>query len=133
MQINEGEEELVDMAEPNEGAHNNDSSDASSLGNGQGSHAAKAEAAVYQKPSPARAFGGRIILAFQHLTEKLLGGRPAQVHQQVIDQDRELSELTHDLGELTTQIVQINRKLESLEQRLDRLEDRDSRLEQAGS
>ncbi len=81
-----------------------------------------ADQAAYVPPSAARSWGGRAILGMQRVVDKVLAGRVVQLQDQVIDQDRELSELAHDMGELSAQVVQLNRMLHSIDERLARLE-----------
>ena len=81
-----------------------------------------ADQAAYVPPSRPRRWAGRAILGMQKVVDKVLAGRVTQLQGQVIDQDRELSELAHDVGELTAQAVQVNRMLRSIDERLARLE-----------
>jgi len=84
--------------------------------------ATAADQAAYVPPSRPRRWGGRAILGLQKVFDKVLAGRLVQLQGQVIDQDRELSELAHDVAELTAQVVQMNRMLHSIDERLVRLE-----------
>ncbi len=68
--------------------------------------------------------GGRAALNLQKAYDKLVAGRVTQLQSQVIEQDRELSDLAHDIAQLTAQIKQMNHLLESLDERLTSLETR---------
>jgi uncharacterized coiled-coil protein SlyX len=93
-----------------------------SVTHSEANEAIAADQAAYVPPSRPRRWGGRAILGMQKLFDKVLAGRVVQLQGQVIDQDRELSELAHDVAELTTQVVQANRMLHSIDERLARLE-----------
>ena len=88
----------------------------------EANEASAADQAAYVPPSRPRSWGGRAILRMQKVVDKVLAGRIVQLQGQVIDQDRELSDLAHDVGELTAQVVQMNRMLRSIDERLARLE-----------
>lgn len=64
-------------------------------------------------------WGGRAILALQSVYDKMLAGRLNQLQAQVIEQDREISQLAHDLAEMSTQVGQMNRRLSALEEEAD--------------
>ena len=66
--------------------------------------------------------GGQTVHTLKKLYYKLAAGQISQLQQQIIDQDRELSELSHDVGELTAELIQINRLLKGIEARLASLE-----------
>ena len=68
--------------------------------------------------------GGQAINSVKKIYYKVVAGRLSQLQQQVIDQDRELSELAHDVGQLTAQVTQMNRLLKGIDERLAHLEDR---------
>jgi len=93
-----------------------------SVTHSEASEASAADQAAYVPPSRPRRWGGRAILGMQKVFDKVLAGRVVQLQEQVIDQDRELSELAHDVAELTAQVVQVNRMLHSIDERLARLE-----------
>lgn len=88
----------------------------------EANEARAADQAAYVPPSRPRNWAGRAVLRLQKVFDKLLAGRVVQLQGQVIDQDRELSELAHDVGELTAQLIQVNRRLLVIDQRLARLE-----------
>ena len=94
----------------------------SSFSQAEANVAGAADQAAYVPPSRPRSWGGRAILRMQKVVDKVLAGRIVQLQGQVIDQDRELSDLAHDVGELTAQVVQMNRMLSSIDERLARLE-----------
>ncbi len=81
-----------------------------------------ADQAAYIPPSRPRNWAGRVVLRLQKVFDKVLAGRVVQLQGQVIEQDRELSDLAHDVGELTTQLIQVNRRLQAIDQRLAGLE-----------
>jgi len=93
-----------------------------SVTHSEANEAIASDQAAYVPPSRPRRWGGRAILGMQKLFDKVLAGRVVQLQGQVIDQDRELSELARDVAELTTQVVQANRMLHSIDERLARLE-----------
>ncbi len=64
-------------------------------------------------------WGGRAILALQSVYDKMLAGRLNQLQAQVIEQDREISQLAHDLAEMSTQVEQMNHRLSALEEEAD--------------
>jgi uncharacterized coiled-coil protein SlyX len=107
--------------ESNQGEGGKDSRQ-SSVSHSEASEATAADQAAYLPPSRPRRWGGRVILGLQKVFDKVLAGRLVQLQGQVIDQDRELSELAHDVAELTAQVVQMNRMLHSIDERLVRLE-----------
>ena len=111
--------------------NNNDtaSNAGSQLGDGKNvgdATALAAEQAAYIQPSEPRKLGGRLILALQALVNKVFAGRIVQIQDQVIDQDRELSDLAHDLAELSTLVGQLNRQQQAINKRLAKLETSDS-------
>ena len=75
------------------------------------SEAAAADMAAHVPPSTHRKWAGRAILTMQKIVDKLLAGRVSQLQGQVIDQDKELAELTRDVGELTAQVIQMNQMI----------------------
>lgn len=82
-----------------------------------------AEEAAHSTLPASMRIGGQAINSVKKLYYKLVAGRLSQLQQQVIDQDRELSELTHDIGQLTAQVTQMNRLLKGIDKRLVQLED----------
>jgi hypothetical protein len=98
--------------------------DGSSLNKaGVAGEASAANEAAYIPPPIPRRWAGRAILSLQKIVDKVLAGRVVQLQGQVIEQDRELSDLVHDMGELTAQVVQMNRRLHSIDERLTHLEE----------
>lgn len=73
------------------------------------------------RPGFLNAWGGRAALGLQGAYNKLVAGRVSQIQSQVIDQDRELSEMARDQAELVAQITQMNRRLQEVEERLAQL------------
>jgi uncharacterized coiled-coil protein SlyX len=82
-----------------------------------------AEKDAHSALSPTMRIGGQAFHSVKKIYYKLLAGRLSQLQEQVINQDHELSELTHDVGQLAAQVRQMNRLLEGFEQRLTRLEE----------
>ena len=74
------------------------------------------------RPGLLNVWGGRAALTLQGVYNKLVAGRVNQIQAQVIDQDRELSEMARDQAELIAQISQMNRRLQEVEERLAQLE-----------
>ena len=69
-----------------------------------------------QQTAAQNRWGGRVILALQSAYDKMLAGRLRQLQSQVIEQDREISQLARDLAQMSTQVEQMNRRLLDLEE-----------------
>lgn len=83
-----------------------------------------AEEEAYNSLPATMRFGGQAIHGIKKLYYKLLAGRIGQLQQQVIEQDRELSGLTHDISQLTVEVTQMNHMINRIDARLAQLEDK---------
>lgn len=59
----------------------------------------------------------------QHVIDKLVTLRLEEFQAQLVELDREDSELSHQIAELSVQVTQMNNLLQSIEQRLIVLEE----------